>query len=118
MTPEHVLDQRHSHTLALHAQLCGSKARSYPLPMTRVHASTHKEPVRHRGQPVPATAPTRHAVLDLQRTGGNAATTALIQRTSPHHHTAAAPALNPPIVVARVADFGLRARAGISGYAG
>jgi hypothetical protein len=86
--------------------------------MTRVRVNTHEEQVRHRPQPVPASAPTRHAVLDLQRTVGNAATTALVQRSTQHHRAAGAPVLNQPIVVSRAADFGLRTRAGISGYAG
>ncbi len=57
-------------------------------------------------------------MLDLQRTVGNAATTALIQRTTPLRGPAAAPVLARPIVVARDADFGLRSKAEISGYAG
>jgi len=57
-------------------------------------------------------------VLDLQRTVGNAATTALIQRATPHPRPAAAPVLARPIVVARDADFGLRSKPEIAGYAG
>ena len=91
--------------------------------MTRVRERTHREPIRHRADPVPAAAPTHHAVLNLQSAVGNAATTVLVQRllvqrTPPHPRPAAAPVLQRPILVARDADFGLRASAGISGYAG
>ena len=91
--------------------------------MTRVRVGAHVEPVRQRTQLVPAPARTQHAVLDLQRTVGNAATTMLIQRMLAHRTTpllgpAAAPVLRQPIVVAREAAFGLRAKAAISGYAG
>jgi hypothetical protein len=74
--------------------------------------------VRRQPNPLRSPTPTQHAVLDLQRTVGNAATTALIQRSTPQHRQAAAPVLARPIVVARDADFGLRSKAEISGYAG
>ncbi len=92
--------------------------------MTRVRTAAHREPVRQKPPPPASPAPTQHAVLDLQRAVGNAATTALIQRTAliqhatPHRGPAAAPVLMRPIVVARDADFGLRSKTEISGYAG
>jgi hypothetical protein len=86
--------------------------------MPRVRVKAHPQPVRQRLHPAVATAPAQHAVLDLQRTVGNAATTALIHRGTQPPRPAAAPVLMRPIVVARDADFGLRAKAGISGYAG
>jgi hypothetical protein len=86
--------------------------------MSRVRIPTNVQPPRHRPQPFLSTAPAEHAVLDLQRTVGNAATTALIQRTTQHRGPAAAPVLARPIVVARDADFGLRSKPEIAGYAG
>jgi hypothetical protein len=86
--------------------------------MTQVRANVHVQPVRRPARPVPSDTPVRHAVLELQRTVGNAATTALIQRGTMHRRPAAAPVLMRPIVVARDADFGLRTKSGISGYAG
>ncbi len=91
---------------------------SYPRRMTRVRTAAHRELVRPKPPPPASPALTQHAVLDLQRAVGNAATTALIQHATLHPGPAAAPVLMRPIVVARDADFGLRSKAEISGYAG
>jgi len=57
-------------------------------------------------------------VLDLQRSAGNAATTALIGRATGPRRFPVTPTTVLPVVVARDADFGLRAKSGITGYAG
>ena len=89
--------------------------RSYPEVMTRVRAGAQAPPDRRR--PAAATpTPARLGVLDLQRSAGNAATAALIRRATAG--VPVAPATVLPIVVARDADFGLRGKSGISGYAG
>ena len=91
---------------------------SYPEAMTRVRAGAQAPPDRRRPVTVDRAGQARLWVLDLQRSAGNAATAALIRRTTGPGRAPAAPAAVLPIVVARDADFGLRAKAGISGYAG
>jgi hypothetical protein len=86
--------------------------------MTKVRAGAHLAPDRRRPDTVDRDGPARYGVLDLQRSAGNAATTALIQRTTGPRRSPATPATVRPVVVARDADFGLRAKAGISGFAG
>ena len=84
----------------------------------RVRAGAQAPPDRRRPVIVDRAGQARHGVLDLQRSAGNAATAALIRRTTGPGRAPAPPAAALPVVVARDADFGLRAKAGISGYAG
>lgn len=91
---------------------------SYPEAMTRVRAGAQAAPDPRRSHPDDRSRPALNGVLNLQRSAGNAATVALIRRPPRSGPLALVPTAGRPVVVARDADFGLRAKAGISGYAG
>jgi len=91
---------------------------SYPEGMTRVRSGAQAPPDRRRSDTGDRAGPARNAILDLQRSAGNTATTSLIRRTTGSGGARAAPVRPVGVVVARDADFGLRAKTGISGYAG
>ena len=86
--------------------------------MDRARTRTLGAPVRQRSDAVDGPVQAGHGVPDLQRSAGNAATTALIRRATGPGRPRSTPPVVLPVIVARDADFGLRAKAGISGFAG
>jgi len=91
---------------------------SYPEAMTKARAGARAAPDFRRSDTDDRWGPPPHRVLNLQRSVGNAATVALIRRIPRGGPLPLVPIAGPPVVVARDADFGLRAKAGISAYAG